>query len=368
MSRKIYLDAPSLGVLEKKYLNRAIDSGYVSTAGPFVVDFENQFTTYLGVKKAVSVQSGTAALHIALYELGIKEGDEVIVPALTFIATINPVIYMRAKPVFVDVDIATWNIDPVEIEKKITNKTKAIIPVHLYGNPCNMQQIMAIARKHKLFVIEDATESLGSRYKGRLTGTIGHLGCFSFNGNKTITTGGGGMVASDNKKHIEHIKFLVNQARDEGKGYYHPEMGFNYRMTNIEAALGMAQMGRLGSFLKKKKEFNLVYKDYLSNNKKISFQQEYAGAQSSYWLTCVTFRDGVDIDCLQKKLKQKNIPVRRVFMPVTEFPHCKKYRNAKPGNAYQIYENSLCLPGSILNSIEDIEYICRIINTIINKG
>ena len=188
---KLELDAPNVGELEKQYLNRTIDSGFVSTFGPFVPEFEEKLAEYLGVRKSVSTQSGTAAMHMALWELGIGKEDEVIVPALTFIATVNPVVYVGAKPIFVDVDIQTWNIDPEQIKRNITKKTKAIIPVHLYGNACNMDEIMDIAKRHNLRVIEDATESFGTIYKDKYTGTFGDLGCFSFNGNKTITTGGG---------------------------------------------------------------------------------------------------------------------------------------------------------------------------------
>jgi perosamine synthetase len=245
---KIFLDDPNLGDLEKKYLTKAIDTNFVSVVGPFVPEFEEKFAQYVGSKRAVSTQSGTAALHMALYQLGIGEGDEVIVPSLTFIATINPVLFVGAKPVIVDVDPITWNIDPQEIKKAITKKTKAIIPVHLYGSVCNIDEIIEIARENKLLVIEDATESLGATYKGRQTGTFGDFGCFSFNGNKLITTGGGGMIVSNNQKQAEHVKFLVNQARNTSKGYYHPEVGFNYRMTNIEASLGLAQLEKIDKF------------------------------------------------------------------------------------------------------------------------
>src|SRR5690554_5195800 len=212
---RIYLDDPNVGEREKKYLLQAVESNFLSTAGPFVPEFEKQFARYLQAGYCVATQSGTAALHMALYELGIKAGDEVIVPALTFVATVNPVRYVGATPVFVDVDSTTWNMDPEKIEETITPRTRAIIPVHLYGNPCNMEEIMKIAGKYGLFVIEDATESLGALYRGRMTGTIGHIGCFSFNGNKIITTGGGGMIAVKSKERAEHIRFLVNQARDK---------------------------------------------------------------------------------------------------------------------------------------------------------
>jgi len=348
---KLELDAPNLGDLEKQYLNKTVESGFVSTFGPFVTEFEKRFTQYLNVKKAVSTQSGTAALHISLHDLGVGYNDEVIVPALTFIATINPIMYVGAKPVFV--------------EKAITEKTKAIMPVHLYGNPCNMEKIMDIAKKHNLYVIEDATESLGIRYKDRFTGTFGNLGCFSFNGNKTITTGGGGMVAGNDVKRLEHIKFLVNQSRDESKGYYHPEIGFNYRMTNIESALGLAQMKRLDEFLKRKKRHRKIYIETLRDVTCIHFQESYEGAEDSRWLTCITIDETKNIAELQERLKKEGIPTRRVFMPITEFPPYKAYKESDYDNAYAIYEKGLCLPSSTLNADDGIYYICDKIKEIL---
>ncbi|MBA3065270.1 aminotransferase class I/II-fold pyridoxal phosphate-dependent enzyme, partial [bacterium] len=278
---KIFLDAPNIGEREKKRIIQAMDAGYVSTVGPFVPEFEQKFAEYVGAKNAVSTQSGTAAIHITLHELGIGQGDEVIVPALTFVATVNPVLYVGATPVIVDVDPETWNICPNEIKKAITKKTKAIIPVHLYGNPCNMDEIMKIAKEHNLYVIEDATESMGSIYQGRQTGTFGDMGCFSFNGNKIITTGGGGMIATNNDKRAVHIKYLVNQARNSDE-YYHSEMGFNYRMTNIEAALGLAQLENVDNFLKQKRKYAQIYREELGSISGIEFQSEDKNAKSNF--------------------------------------------------------------------------------------
>ena len=359
------LDAPSVGELEKQYLSRMIDTGFVSTFGPFVAEFEEKIARYLNIKKAVSTQSGTAALHMALYELGIGEGDEVIVPALTFVASVNPIIYVGAKPVFVDVDEDTWNINPADIERKITGKTKAILPVHLYGNPCDIDRISDIARKWEVFVVEDATESLGARYRGHYTGTIGDFGCFSFNGNKTITTGGGGMITGNDDNRLEHIKFLVNQARDESKGYYHPEVGFNYRMTNIEAALGLAQMEQLEAFLEKKRAFNRIYREELAEIRLIKFQKPYENAESSCWLTCILLDKGINMLNFQKALKDRGIPTRRVFMPITEFPPYKKNKKNNLDNTYEIYNRGLCLPSSTLNSEDDVRYVCKSIKELI---
>ena len=363
---EIYLDAPNLGENEKKYLNEAIETNYVSVAGPFVPEFEKKLAEYVGAKKAVAVQSGTAALHMALYELGIKQNDEVIVPALTFIATINPILYVGATPVLVDVDPETWNINPEEIKKAITKRTKAIIPVHLYGNPCNMDAIMQLAEEYGLYVIEDATESLGATYKGKQTGTFGHFGCFSFNGNKVITTGGGGIVLTDDEDKASHVKFLVNQARDNLKEYYHPEMGFNYRMTNIEAALGLAQLKRIDEFLNKKRRFRKVYKEVLGAVPHIKFQGKYDGTNGSWWLTCIKIEKNIDIEILIQKLKEKNIPTRRIFMPACEMTYLKEYSKPCP-NAHNIYLKGICLPSSTLHIANTIKKIARKLKEVFNE-
>jgi len=363
---KIFLEDPNLGDLEKKYLIEAIDTNWVSTVGPFVPEFEERFARYIGAKKAVSTQNGTAALHMALYQLGIGEGDEVIVPSLTFTATINPILYVGAKPVIVDVDPITWNIDPQEIRKAITKKTKAIIPVHLYGSVCNIDEIMDIARENKLLIIEDAAESLGATYKGRQTGTFGNFGCFSFNGNKIITTGGGGMIVSNNQKQAEHIKFLVNQARDASKGYYHPEVGFNYRMTNIAAALGLAQLEKINGFLIKKRKFRKIYKEALIDLPFIKFQEAPDNASGSWWLTCIKIdKNNIDIDNLKLKLKEKGIPNGRIFLPASGITYLKKFSKICP-NTYEIYNHSICLPSSTLNEEGDIRKAALIIKEILN--
>jgi perosamine synthetase len=363
---KIYLDDPNLGNLEKEYLNKAIDSNYVSVVGPYVPEFEEKFSKYLGVEKAISTQSGTTALYMSLYQSGIGEGDEVIVPSLTFIATINSVLYTGATPVIVDVDPVTWNISLSELQSAINQKTKAIIPVHLYGSVCEIDKIMEIAYKNNLIVIEDATESLGATYKTKQTGTFGDFGCFSFNGNKLITTGGGGMIVSTDKGKAEHIKFLVNQARDATKGYYHPEMGFNFRMTNIEASLGLAQLERIEQFLEKKRNFRLIYQEEFKDLPYIKFQELPEDSIGSWWLTSILINKQIDIDDLRIKLNEKGIPTRRIFMPASEMPYLKKYSNDCP-TAYNIYNKGICLPSSTLNEELYIEDAAKAIREVINE-
>lgn len=361
MSREIYLDDPNVGRLEKAYTGRAIDAGYVSTFGYFVPRFEDRFAAYLGVRAACATQSGTAAIHMALHELKIRRGDEVIVPSLTFSATVNPIMYLGAKPVFVDVDTRTLNMDVDEIEKKITRRTKVILPVHLYGNPCDMDAIMSIARQHGLRVIEDTTEALGAIYKNGFAGTFAEFGCFSFNGNKIITTGGGGMVVSNSMRRIKHIRFLVNQANHPRDILSQSEMGFNYRMTNIEAALGLAQLKRLDVFLRVKKKMKDIYLQELSSVHSISFPRVIPGSRESCWMTCIIFNKGINISKLQLKLRQKGIPTRRLFRPLPQLPPYKQFSKAEFPRAVYLYEKGLCLPSSTLNTSENIYYVCRIL-------
>lgn len=367
---EIHLDAPNLGLLEKEYLNKCIDSTYVSTFGPFVPEFENQVARFLGCENAVSVQSGTAGLHLALHELGIGKGDDVIVPVITFAATANAVVYTGAQPVFPDVDPLTWNMTPETIEPLITSRTKAIMPVHLYGNPCDMEPILDLAGKHDLFIIEDAAESLASTYQDRYTGTFGDLGVFSFNGNKIMTTGGGGMVVARDSRKISHIRFLANQAKSDENGYFHPEIGFNYRMTNLAAALGIAQMQRLGSFIDKKVLYRSIYEQMFESVDEIRLQEPTEGTDPVWWLNSVTLdlnKTKKDIAQVQSLLKEKGIPSRRIFIPLVEFPPYRDTDKDRYKNAYAVYENGLNLPSATLNDEKGIEYTAQTLIDIVTK-
>lgn len=366
MSRVIELDAPNVGALEKRFISKAIDDGNVSAFGPIVGMFEGRFGSYVGSRHAVSTQSGTASLHIILKEMGIGAGDEVIVPALTFIASANPVTYVGATPVFADVDANTWNIDPESLTGRISSRTRAVIPVHLYGNPSYMDAINRIASRRGIRVIEDATESLGAFYGNKHTGTIGDYGFFSFNGNKVVTTGGGGMVCGRSGKSLEHIRALANQGRGRNPADNFSEIGYNYRMTNLEAALGMAQLKRLGEFLAKKKLINRIYRDELGGLPGVSFQKEYPGAASSWWFTAVLFDRVGDVEKIQRGLSLRGIPSRRIFKPLTALPPYKKPRALYP-NSFDIYERGICLPSSTLNTEADIRKVCMEIKRILRK-
>lgn len=361
MSKKIYLDAPFVGEEEKAYVCRAIDEGYVSSVGPFVSDFEKAFAVYCGASATVSVQSGTAALHMALRELGIGPGDEVIVPALTFVATANPIFYVGATPVIVDVELDTWNISPEQVKKYITERTKAIIPVHLYGNPCNMDVLCDIAREHNLYIIEDATEGLGARYNEKHMGLFGDFGCFSFNGNKMITTGSGGMIVGNDEERIKHMQYLVNQARDDSAEYFHSEVGYNYRLTNLQAALGLAQLSKLDNFLKKKLLFNKRYRELFVESTGVDFQQVYCNAQSAWWLTAILLPNNVVLKNIRNHAARAGIQTRRVFTPINLFPPYRQYAKGTYPNAYEIYERGVCLPSSINNEIEDLDRVVELV-------
>lgn len=364
ISSPLLLDAPDVGEAEKTALCRAVDSGFISTAGPMVPEFERRFADRLGMPDAVSTQSGTAALHLALHEL-LGPGDyDVAVPAVTFVATVNPVLYVGARPVFVDIDPRTWTMCPDALERALTPRTKAVIPVHLYGATCAMDRIMDIARRRGLVVIEDATEALGASYDGRPAGTIGDCGCFSFNGNKTITTGGGGMVVGPDVDRLTHIRFLANQAK-AGADFIHPEVGFNYRMTNIEAALGLAQFERLNGFLARKLTYNAVYREELADCPGVRFQESAPGSRPSWWLSCLLLDDRLSVPDVQARLAASGVPTRRVFHPIPDFPPYRPFAAGVYPMAERVFRQGLCLPSSTQNDPEDVRRACRILREVL---
>ena len=364
----LLLDAPNLGEREKEMLLQCVDSTYVSTAGPFVPEFEERFARYLGAPAAVAVQSGTAALHVALAEIGIGPGDEVIVPALSFVASVNPVLYAGATPVLVDVDPETWTLDMAKVRKALTPRTKAVIPVHIYGNPCDMDALMEICEQRNILIVEDATESLGGTWRGKPTGTLGEFGCFSFNGNKLITTGGGGMVIARDAERAKRVKFLVNQARDASKGYYHPELGYNYRMTNLEASLGLAQMERIDEFLQKKRTFARIYKEALDGLPSVALQKETPGAENAWWLPSIIV-ENIPVPELQEALRERGVPTRRIFSPLHTYPYLRQHALFPCPNAERIYEQGLNLPASTANDEASVQRAAEIVREILlEKG
>lgn len=362
----IPLCVPCIEGNEWKYIKECLDTNWVSSVGSYVDLFEERFSKYLGVKYSVVTSNGTSALHLALRILGIGEGDEVIVPSLTFIASVNPIRYVGAEPVFVDVDYDTWNIDFNKIEELITERTKAIIAVHIYGHPADMDPIIEIARKYNLYVIEDATEGLGSKYKGKFVGTIGDIGCFSFNGNKLITTGGGGMLVTDNQELGIKAKHLSTQAKvvKENGAFYHDEIGYNYRLPNILAAMGVAQLEKIDYFIQIKRSNAKYYDELLRGIKGIKIQEEKDWAYNCYWLYSILVEDDfeVDRDTLIKELKKEGIQTRPFFYPVHLMDIYKNCKRNNLDNTEKLYKKGINLPSSVTLKRRDIEKVCKIIS------
>lgn len=319
---------PTLGEKEKKNVMECLDSTWISSKGKYVKEFEKNFSEYIGTKYGTAVNNGTVALHLALLALGIGKGDEVIVPALTYVASVNTIHYTGATPVFVDSLADTWQIDPDDVERKITRNTKAIIPVHLYGYPCDMDRIMEIARKYDLFVIEDCAEAIGSEYKGRKVGTFGDIACFSFFGNKTITTGEGGMVLTNDATLYERSCRLKDQGTAKDREYWHDIVGYNYRMTNICAAIGSAQLERVEEFISKKIELAEYYMDRLGNTPTVCHKNlDRENIRHTYWMFSILAKDAEERAALRNHMKEDGIETRPTFYPAHTLPmYSEKYQ------------------------------------------
>lgn len=319
MHIKIPVYQPSLNGNEKKYVNDCLESTWISSKGKYISLFENQFAAYVGVKHAASVCNGTVALHLALIALGIGPGDEVIVPTLTYIASVNAITYTGATPVFVDSLPDTWQMNPEDIEKKITSNTKAVMAVHLYGHPCDMDSIVAICKKNDLFLIEDCAEAIGSKYKGRHVGTFGDIATFSFFGNKTITTGEGGMVVTNDETLYDRSVHFKGQGLAKHRQYWHDVIGYNYRMTNICAALGLAQLEQIEKFLNQKRLIAQWYEEAFKNTE-ITFHTPVGSVVHSYWICSILVKNSADRDPLREQLAIHGIETRPLFYPVHTMP------------------------------------------------
>jgi len=361
MRKFIPVAEPVLEGNELKYVTECVKTGWISSAGKFVKKFEEKFSKYCDCKYGVAVSNGTTALHLALVALGIKKGDEVIVPNFTFVATANAVVYVGGVPVFVDADKETWNIDVDKIEEKITSKTKAIIPVNIYGHPCDMNKIMDIAKKHNLYVIEDCAESHGAEYNGEKTGSFGDISCFSFYGNKIITTGEGGMCVTNNKELAEKMSMLKDHGMKPERRYWHETIGFNYRMTNIQAAIGLAQLENINKFIETKRENTIIYNSLLKNVDGITLPPEKEYAKNVYWMYSILIDDkfGMSRDELIKKLKEHNIDSRPFFYPLNELPPYKTDENFPVSE--ELSKKGINLPSSVKLTKQDIQYIAETI-------
>lgn len=364
----IPVSEPSITQKEIDYVLDAVKSGWVSSLGEYITKFEQEFAKYIGVKYALTTSNGTVALHLALVSLGIGQGDEVLVPDLTFVATANAVTYTGATPVFVDVDPETWCIDPDDAAKKVTSRTRAIIPVHLYGHPADMDAINQIAQEYGLYVIEDAAEAHGAEYKGKKVGSLGTCGIFSFYGNKIITTGEGGMITTNDEKLYEKAKHLRDHAMSKEKRYWHTEIGYNYRMTNIQAALGLAQLERIGELIEKKRQIFNWYREYLGTIEEIRLNPEKTWAKNVFWMICTVLEEGklkTTRNDLMNKLKKKGIDTRPFFYPISQMPmyNCNK---VNPVTSI-ISSNGLNLPSGINLKKVDVEYISNSLLEILKK-
>jgi perosamine synthetase len=363
----IPLSVPQISGNEWKYIKECLDTNWVSSAGSYVDLFEERFREYVGSKTAVVTVNGTSALHLALECLGIKEGDEVIVPSLTFISPVNAIRYVGAVPVFADVCRDTYVIDTDRIEELVTPKTKAILPVHIYGHPADMDSLMSIANKHNLYVVEDATESLGSVYKGKYAGTIGHIGCFSFNGNKLMTTGAGGMLVCNDEALGKHAKYLSNQTKTimSNGAIQHEEIGFNYRMPNILAALGVAQLENITEFIDKKKRNAQLYSNLLKDVKGIKLPIEKEWASNVFWLYSILVEDDYQYtrDELIRKLRINNIETRPFFMPVHLMKPYIGYYHGELDVTTELSMKGINLPSSVSLTDSQIEEVCGIIRS-----
>ena len=347
---------PALTGNEKRYVNECLDSNWISSKGKFVSLFESKFGEYIGSTYATSVSNGTVGLHLALLALGIQPGDEVIVPTLTYIASVNAIRYMGAVPIFVDSDEITWQMSPVDIARKITPKTRAIMVVHLYGHPCDMQALVNIAQKHNLLLIEDCAEAFGSYYGSRHVGVFGDIAVFSFFGNKTITTGEGGMVVTNNPTVYKSAVCYKGQGLAQNREYWHDHVGYNYRMTNICAAIGLAQLEQAEEFIVRKRKIANEYHKRLSALPLIC-HAESCGIRHSYWMCSILVNDPQKRDPLREHLKKAGIETRPLFYPIHQM------RMYQQEESFPVAENisarGMNLPSWPHLKEEDIEYICK---------
>jgi dTDP-4-amino-4,6-dideoxygalactose transaminase len=348
---------------EKKYVQEAFDTNWVAPLGPNVTGFENEIASKIGVKHAAALVSGTAAIHMALIAANVQEGDIVLCQSLTFSATANPIIYQKAIPVFIDSDYETWNMSPVYLEKALIKypNAKAVIVVHLYGMSADMDPIIALCKKYKVIIIEDAAESLGTTYKGKYTGTFGDYGILSFNGNKIITTSGGGMLLSNNEERINKVRFWSTQARDQARHYQHSELGFNYRMSNISAGIGRGQLKVLGRRIEKKQFIYNYYKQQLIDIKDIEFMPINDWNIPNCWLTSILLKGKVRPIEVIEALELENIESRPVWKPMHKQPFFEKFDFIGSNVAECIFENGLCLPSDTKMTNDQIDEIIRII-------
>jgi dTDP-4-amino-4,6-dideoxygalactose transaminase len=368
--QRLYLSPPHLSGREQGYVQQVFDSNWIAPLGPQVDAFEAEFAAAVGAPHALALSSGTAALHLALIHLGVGPGDEVLVSTLTFSASANPVVYLGAKPVFIDSERVSWNLDPALVCEAIERKArqgrlpKAVIPVHLYGQSADLDPILAICARYEIPVIEDAAEALGATYRGRSPGTLGRVGIFSFNGNKIITTSGGGMLISPDKELIEHARKLAQQARDPAPHYQHSEIGYNYRLSNVLAAIGRGQLQVLPERVRRKREICESYRQLLGDLPGIAFMPEAPWGHSTRWLTVITVdpaQFGVTAEEIRLALEAENIESRPLWKPMHLQPVFRDCEVVGGAVAKNLFRTGLCLPSGTAMSKEDLERVAAMI-------
>jgi len=357
--KRIPIYEPALTGNEKKYVNECLDSTWISSKGKFISIFESKFKEFVGTKYATTVANGTVALHLALLALGISGDDEVIVPTLTYIASVNAIAYTGAKPIFVDSLKGSWQMDPEDVIKKITSKTKAVLAVHLYGHPCEMARLVEICKEYDLFLIEDCAEAIGTKYENKHVGTFGDISIFSFFGNKTITTGEGGMVVTNDDTLFDRAVHFKGQGLAQHRQYWHDVIGYNYRMTNICAAIGVAQLENIEHFVKRKREIAELYKDELKGLR-LEFHNEFGNVYHSYWMVSILVEEAKLRDLLRRYLEDRGVETRPVFYPVHTMPMYSSSYQRHP-NAESIGWRGINLPSFPGLPNEDVIYICSII-------
>ena len=368
MNNKILLSSPHMGGNEINYVNQAFDTNWIAPLGPNVDNFEQDLCLFTGSKYAAALSSGTAAIHLALIQLGVKAEDEVICSTFTFSATVNPIIYQGAIPIFIDSEDLTWNISPQLLREAIIDriskdkKPKVIIIVHLYGMPSQIDEIMEIANHYEIPVIEDAAEALGSTYKGRALGTFGKVGILSFNGNKIITTSGGGALISDDENFVKQSRFLATQARDNAPHYQHSQVGYNYRMSNISAGIGRGQMEVITQRVEQRRNNYEFYHAKLSNLGSINFLEEPKGYYTNRWLSCILLENYEERESLRMALEKENVESRPLWKPMHLQPIFENYPTYLDNTSENLFDRGLCLPSgsnlevSQLNKVVDIIY------------
>lgn len=348
---------PSITEIEERYVLDAVQSGWISSLGKYVTRFEEEFAAFCGVPHAVATSNGTAAIHLALVALGIGQGDEVIMPDLSFIATANAVLMTGAKPVFCDIEAETLCLDPQRIEEKITSSTKAIMPVHLYGHPADMPAIMKLAQQRTLYVIEDAAEAHGAEVNGQHVGSFGDCATFSFYGNKNLTTGEGGMITSSDAIFVERCRMLRDHAMSPSKRYWHDELGFNYRLTNLQAALGCAQLERASELLGARRHNFEMYEARLGGHQGLRLNRTMDWAHNSYWMVCLEMEGMNEArrETLMAALKQRGVDTRPYFYPMSKMPYLS---DADTPVSHHVSQIGLNLPTYVGLKEADIDYIC----------